>query len=168
MSREELAAYDFPEHPIDALCVGLDTAFTYRKLAIANVLLQLNPDANLVSTNQDAFDLVGADARHLPGNGCIVKALEHGSGRTAINVGKPSKVLADVILKQHSLDPARTMFVGDRLDTDIAFGNDHGMISVLVMTGVTTAQTIQKLDDEVDRDPLLYPQYIVPYMGMLA
>jgi len=167
MSREELADYAFPEDPVDAVCVGLDTSFSYRKLAIANVLLQRNPNAVLISTNQDSFDLVGADARHLPGNGCIVKALEHGSRRTAINVGKPSSVLAEMIINEYNLDPARTMFVGDRLDTDIKFGKDSGMISVLVMSGVTTAEKMISLGESgTFEEPI--PQIIMPFMGMLA
>lgn len=167
MSRDELADYDFPENPVDAVCVGLDTAFNYRKLAIANVLLQRNPNALFISTNQDSFDLVGADGRHLPGNGCIVKALEHGSRRMSINVGKPSPVLAQMIIKEHNLHPARTMFVGDRLDTDIKFGEDSGMISVLVMSGVTTAKKMISLGDAgTSEEPI--PQIIMPYMGLLV
>ena len=66
MSRAELAAYTFPEGDIDALVIGLDNDFNYRKLCVATVLLQRNPQAVLVATNRDAFDLVGSDARHLP------------------------------------------------------------------------------------------------------
>jgi ribonucleotide monophosphatase NagD (HAD superfamily) len=66
MSRDELAAYSFSEGDIDALVIGLDNDFNYRKLCIATVLLQRNPQALLVATNRDAFDLVGHDARHLP------------------------------------------------------------------------------------------------------
>lgn len=66
MSRSELAAYDFPEGSIDALVIGLDNDFNYRKLCVATVLLQRNPEALLVATNRDAFDLVGSDGRHLP------------------------------------------------------------------------------------------------------
>jgi HAD superfamily hydrolase (TIGR01450 family) len=66
MSRDELAAYPFPEGEIDAMVIGLDPDFNYRKLCIATVLLQRNPHAILVATNRDSFDLVGVDARHLP------------------------------------------------------------------------------------------------------
>lgn len=66
MSRDELAAYPFPEEDIDAMVIGLDPDFNYRKLCIATVLLQRNPHAILVATNRDSFDLVGVDARHLP------------------------------------------------------------------------------------------------------
>ena len=66
MSRDELAAYPFPEGEIDAMVIGLDPDFNYRKLCIATVLLQRNPQAVLVATNRDSFDLVGIDERHLP------------------------------------------------------------------------------------------------------
>lgn len=66
MSRDELAAYPFPEGEIDAMVIGLDPDFNYRKLCIATVLLQRNPQAVLVATNRDSFDLVGVDGRHLP------------------------------------------------------------------------------------------------------
>jgi HAD superfamily hydrolase (TIGR01450 family) len=76
MSRDELAEYDFSELcPIDAVVVGHDTEFTFRKMCIANFLLQSHPKASLVATNEDAFDLVGADARRIPGNGCVVRAV---------------------------------------------------------------------------------------------
>ena len=166
MTRDELAAYPFPEDPVDSVVVGLDTEFNFRKLCIANVLLQRNPNALLVSTNQDAFDLVGADARHLPGNGCLVKAIEHGSGREAINVGKPSSILADLIVADYKLDPARTLFVGDRLDTDIKFGNENGMKTALVMTGVTTSALLKEIGEGTKEQPL--PSMILPFMGLLA
>jgi len=66
MLRDELADYAFSEGEIDAMVIGLDNDFNYRKLCIATVLLQRNPQALLVATNRDAFDLVGYDARHLP------------------------------------------------------------------------------------------------------
>lgn len=166
MSRDELAEYKFPEEPVDAVVVGLDNEFNYRKLCISNVLLLRNPKALLVSTNQDAFDLIGADARHLPGNGCLVKCIEHGSGRTAINVGKPSSILADLIVAEHWLDPSRTLFVGDRLDTDIKFGKNTGMKTALVMTGVTSTAILQAIGEGTDEEPL--PTMILPFMGLLA
>jgi HAD superfamily hydrolase (TIGR01450 family) len=130
------------------------------------VLLQRNRDALFVATNEDAFDLVGADARHLPGNGALVKALEHASQRNAINVGKPSAVLANLIHRQHNLDPSRTLMVGDRLDTDIRFGVEGGMVSALVLTGCTTANDLVALGKGSQEEPM--PDVILPYMGLLA
>ncbi len=171
MSREELASYTFeneiqPTGKVDAVVVGLDNEFNYRKLCIANVLLQNYPDALLVATNEDAYDLVGSDARHLPGNGALVKAIEHCSQRTAINVGKPSKILAELLFEEHGLDPSRTLFVGDRLDTDVRFGKEGGMKSALVMTGCTTAAKLTEIGVGTVEEPL--PHIIFPHAGMMG
>jgi phosphoglycolate/pyridoxal phosphate phosphatase family enzyme len=166
MNRQELEDYEFPEHPIDAIALGHDTEFNFRKLCVANNLLLRNPNAMFVTTNEDSFDLVGPDGRHIPGNGCTVKALEYCSRRKAINVGKPSNTLASLIAEEHGLDPSRSLFVGDRLDTDIRFGNENGMKSLLVMTGVTNAQTMIDLGQGTEEEPL--PHFITPYVGMLV
>lgn len=166
MSRDELAAYPFPEGEIDALVIGLDNDFNYRKLCIATVLLQRNPDALLIATNLDAFDLVGFDARHLPGNGALVSAVEMASGRSAINVGKPSQTLSELIMDVYGLKAEETLMVGDRLDTDIKFGNDSGMKSALVLTGCTTSSVIASVlkDDENNQ---MIPSVIFPHVGYM-
>lgn len=170
MTRQDLADYPFDEHPIDALVVGHDVAMNFRKLAIADNLLLRNPDAVFVASNEDSFDLVGSDARHIPGNGATVKALEYCSKRKAINVGKPSRTLAQLLQTEHADalagDPSRCLFVGDRLDTDIRFAVDNGMKSLLVMTGVTTAQTMKDLGGGTEEEPL--PDFILPFIGMMV
>ena len=166
MDRQELEEFDFSKlSPIDAVAVGHDTEFSFRKLCIANNLLLRNKDALFVATNEDSFDLVGADNRHIPGNGCVVKALEHCSRRKAINVGKPSATLYQLIQEEHNLDPSRTLFVGDRLDTDIKFSVDNSMKSLLVMTGVTTADGMIDLSEGTEEEPL--PTFLTAYTGMI-
>ena len=180
MSREELAAYDFDAlGTVCAVVVGHDTDFHFRKLCIANVLLQRHPDAALVATNLDAFDLVGGDGRHLPGNGSLVQALHYASGRPVVDCGKPSPILVQLLQDVYGVDCRRSMFVGDRLDTDIQFALDTGMHAALVMTGVTTAQTLQDTllnrhmnnDENNNREgqndkPV--PTVIFPHVGYLA
>ena len=181
MSRDELENYDFESyHPIDALVVGHDTDLNFRKLCVADNLLLRNPEALFVATNKDSFDVVDGNpkdptTRHILGNGATVVALEYSSKRTAINVGKPSQELFDLIDEETTYlegtkgilgDPSRCLFVGDRLDTDIRFGKDNGMKSVLVMTGVTDAQSMEKLAGGTEEEPL--PDFIVPFVGMLV
>ena len=60
MSHDEMATYDFPawdDHVDAAGVVGPDTAFHFRKLYLATVLLQRIPQARLLvaSTNMDAL-----------------------------------------------------------------------------------------------------------------
>lgn len=166
MTRDELANYDFTDKPVDAVVVGHDTDFGFRQLCIANVLLQRNPDAQLVATNLDAFDLVGADGHYLPGNGSLVAAVAYASGRTAVDCGKPSRLLAELLQDLYGLDPSRSLFVGDRLDTDVRFGANTGMSTALVLTGVTTAAQLQALGEGTEEEPL--PTHLLPHVGYLA
>ena len=49
--------------------------------------------------------------------------------------------------------------VGDRLDTDIRFGADNGMRTVLVLSGVTTREQLEDLPNFNDAGD---PTVIVP------
>jgi 4-nitrophenyl phosphatase len=70
------------------------------------------------------------------GNRAVVCAVEAATGRSAINVGKPLLMFSSWIMEEYKLMDEETMMVGDRLDTDIKFGNTGGMkVSALVLTG---------------------------------
>ena len=84
-----------------------------------------------------------------PGNGSLVMALVHATGRRPDAVaGKPERSLFDeAVLRTGS---TRGLMVGDRLDTDIAGGNRAGMQTLLVFTGVCTAEEAgSALGDEI-------------------
>ncbi len=94
-----------------------------------------DPRCHFVAANRDATYV---DAhRTLPGTGCIVAAIECACSRTPIVMGKPSAGVLDALKIIHpTLAPARTLMVGDRLDTDICFGRTTGMLTLLVESGV--------------------------------
>jgi len=123
--------------PVDAVVVGWDKRFDYRKLCFASLHLQAG--AKLVACNPDSNDVVGD--RRMPGNGCALAALQTSvddpTGEQTIITGKPSSVLATQVVKQYGFDPTATLMVGDRLDTDIAFAGHGGFSSLLVLTGCT-------------------------------
>ncbi|WP_331713598.1 HAD hydrolase-like protein [Lentibacillus sp. JNUCC-1] len=53
-------------------------------------------------------------------------------------LGKPSLLATDFIVKELlGIPPEQCYIVGDRLETDIKMGNDYGIQSVLVLTGIT-------------------------------
>lgn len=92
--------------------------------------------------------------------------MEYASHRTAVDVGKPSRTLFDLIQSKVKLDVKRTAFVGDRLDTDIRFGIDHGMKSILVMTGVTNVTELRRIRTGTIEEPL--PTAIMSHVGLMA
>ena len=164
MSAEEVGSINDDEHiVVDAVVIGLDTAFNYRKLCMASYHLHRNPDCLFIATNEDAYDVVGS-SRFQPGNGCIVKAVEHSSQRHACNVGKPSKILVDLIREEHGFDPKKALMIGDRLDTDVMFGHAGKMNTCSVLTGCTTAQNL--LDLRGSGNECVLPTVVIPYIGL--
>ena len=45
--------------------------------------------------------------------------------------------MIDYLCSKYDLKPDRICMVGDRLDTDVVFGNSNGCKSILVLSGVT-------------------------------
>lgn len=69
-----------------------------------------------------------------PGNGTLVSAVHTAVGRLATVAGKPEKPIFDEAIERFAAKKA--LFIGDRLDTDIAGAQLAGMDSVLVLTGI--------------------------------
>lgn len=84
----------------------------------------------------------------LPGNGSLVAALATALDRGPdLVVGKPGQALFTTAAMQSGSQ--RPLVVGDRLDTDIAGANRAGMDSLLVLTGVSTADEAAAAAEEL-------------------
>eukprot|EP00850_Spirogloea_muscicola_P014148 SM000099S25254 [mRNA] locus=s99:487694:489707:- [translate_table: standard] len=134
---DEAAAADLDPH-IGAIVAGLDTRFTYAKLAHATCLLHRSSSCLFVATNTDAGDPV--NGRMIPGT--LVAALKVAAGREPVVVGKPEQLLLEMIISEHKLDRSKTVMVGNRLDTDVLFGHRGGLTTLLVLSGVTTPELL--------------------------
>ncbi|GAA2743982.1 HAD hydrolase-like protein [Terrabacter aerolatus] len=71
-----------------------------------------------------------------PGNGAYVDLLAAAVGRRPDVVGKPHPPLYRLSLDRLGTEAARTLAVGDRLDTDIAGAEAAGVDAAWVLTGV--------------------------------
>ena len=63
-------------------------------------------------------------------------------------MGKPGLALAEALADVTGVSPAETLFVGDRLSTDIAMGAAAGMVTALVLTGVTSRDDLVRAEAE--------------------
>lgn len=69
-----------------------------------------------------------------PGNGTLVSAVHTAVGRLATVAGKPERPIFDEAVARFGA--RHPLFIGDRLDTDIAGAQAAGIDSVLVLTGI--------------------------------
>ncbi len=129
---------------VGAVVTGLDRTINYHRLAVTLQYL-LNPEVLFVATNLDST--FPSHGRILPGAGSIVELVATSAGRRPAVCGKPNLNLLSAITAEHpDLKPERTVMVGDRLNTDIKFGHDGGMGSLLVLTGIEKESEVVKQD----------------------
>jgi len=117
----------------EGVLVGLDRAFTYRKLAAA--LTFLRRGAAFVATNTDSS--LPTEAGEIPGAAAMVASLEACSHtRPTLVIGKPNTPLLALALARSCQPLDACCVVGDRPETDIAMARNAGCYSILVLTGV--------------------------------
>jgi NagD protein len=59
-------------------------------------------------------------------------------------VGKPNPLMMRSALNQISAHSETTVMVGDRMDTDVISGLEAGLRTVLVLTGSTRAEQVER------------------------
>lgn len=121
-------------YDVEIVLVGLDVAFDYETLALSvDTILR---GARIWACNRDA-NFPAARGRILPGCGPIVAALEIASGRRAeVVVGKPERVLLDLLLAQLGEPVDSCLVIGDGLDSDVAMAQSCGVPAVWVTESV--------------------------------
>lgn len=115
---------------------GFDPSLGWRDLAEAAYAIA--GGADWIATNTD---MSIPQARGIaPGNGTLVAAVKSATGREPVVAGKPEAVLFHQAAAR--LNSTAPLVVGDRLDTDILGGNNAGMATAAVLTGVDTVESI--------------------------
>jgi len=114
--------------------VGWDPDLTWRKLARATLLIRQG--AGFVGTNPDVT--FPGEEGLVPGNGAQLAALQAATDVAPVVIGKPEPWLYREAMRRMGATPATTGVVGDRLDTDIAGGLRAGLLTILVLSGITT------------------------------
>lgn len=59
-------------------------------------------------------------------------------------MGKPHKAAFNYLQEKFLIDSSKSIMIGDRCDTDISFGNQNGIDTLLVLTGVHSLLTVEK------------------------
>ncbi|MGV0813130.1 HAD-IIA family hydrolase [Mycolicibacterium boenickei] len=117
---------------------------------LAEAALAIRAGALWVAANVDLT--LPSERGLLPGNGSMVAALRAATGQDPQVAGKPQPTLMNDALSRGAF--SRPLVVGDRLDTDIAGAVAAGLPSLMVLTGVSTA------DEAVRAVPAERPGYL--------
>ena len=142
-----------PDHPaitnldpdVGVVVAGLGITLNYLKLlATLQYLLKDDKSIPFVATNIDLT--FPAKGKILIGAGLIIELVAFASGRQPDAIcGKPNQAMMNTIKEIHpklAETPKRGLMVGDRLNTDMKFGREGGLDTLLVLTGIETEERV--------------------------
>ncbi len=127
---------------IDGVVVAFDRTLDYRKLNTSYQAVMRG--AFFCATNGDKTCPMPGGA--IPDAGGTIAALETMTGRRLqLLAGKPSTLTMQVALDRLGLPAECCMMVGDRLETDIAMGQNAGMLTAVALSGVSTRADVAQM-----------------------
>ncbi|MBO5954148.1 MAG: HAD family hydrolase [Oscillospiraceae bacterium] len=140
----------------DYVVVGETRTYSFEKLEKAIALV--NKGAKLIGTNPD----VTGPTEHgiIPATGALIAPIEIATNKKAYFVGKPNPLMLRHGLQKLNCHSNEIAFIGDRMDTDIIAGIESNVDTVLVLSGVTSME-------DIDKFPYT-PKYILNGVGDLV
>lgn len=147
--RKELEQYNInlvEENP-EIVLMGFDRELNYKKLEIA--CEALDNGAIYLATNCDWVCPI-ANGRYIPDCGSMCEMIEHATKRKPLFIGKPSPHMIDVLSHELNISKNKICMIGDRVYTDIAAGYNAGALTICVLSGESTMQTINDSDIKPD------------------
>ena len=122
----------------DYVVVGETDSYNYNMIIKAVQLI--NKGARLVGTNPD---MTGpSEMGIIPACQALVAPISLATGKTPYFVGKPNPLMMRTGLKMLNVHSADAVMIGDRMDTDIVAGMESGLMTALVLSGVSTLENI--------------------------
>jgi HAD superfamily hydrolase (TIGR01450 family) len=133
------------QHP-DLVVVGFTEDFDYRQLETA--CRAIYRGAELIVGDPDVND--PHPDGPTPGAGAFAAAIEAATGCRGLRIGKPNPALYEMALGELRVRPEHTAVLGDRLDSDVAGGKALGMGTILVLTGISTEESVRSAEIKAD------------------
>jgi len=128
---EILSVENAPE--AKAVVMGIDQGINFQKVAEATLLVRAG--IPFYSTNTDRT--FPTPRGEIPGSGAWLSVITTATGVEPIVAGKPFPYLMELALEKLGTKKEDTLVIGDRLETDIAAGQNVGCPTALVLSGVS-------------------------------
>jgi len=132
----------YSSNNIDPDYVVMGEARSYSYEVIERAVNLVNKGARLIGTNPDISGPI--ENGIAPATKALISPIELVTGKQAYFVGKPNPLMMRIALKKLGIQREKTIIVGDRMDTDIVAGVEAEIDTCLVLSGISTKQTIDE------------------------
>ncbi len=125
----------------DYVVLGETNAYNFQMIKKAIRLIH-DDSARFIATNPDPSG--PSEGGLIPACGAMAALIEKASGVAPLFIGKPNALMMRTALNFLNVHSENTIMIGDRMDTDIVAGVTSGMETILVLSGVTKEESIDK------------------------
>jgi len=125
----------------DYVVLGETLAYDFQMIKKAIRLIH-DHGARFIATNPDPSG--PSEGGLVPACGAMAALIREATGIAPLFIGKPNALMMRTALNFMDAHSESTVMVGDRMDTDIAAGITSGMETILVLSGVTKMEDIDK------------------------
>lgn len=122
--------------------VVLGETRTYSFERIQRAIRLVDAGARFIATNPDP---TGPSPEGLvPATGAVAAMISKATGVEPYFVGKPNPLMMRSALRAIDAHSDATVMIGDRMDTDIVAGLEAGMRTILVLSGITSREAVER------------------------
>lgn len=127
---------------VDPHFVVLGETYAYALESVTKAIRLIVGGAKFIATNPDPSG--PSESGLVPACGAMAALIEKVTEVKPYFVGKPNPLMMRMALNYLGVHSENTVMVGDRMDTDIVAGVESGMETILVLSGVTNREDVDR------------------------
>jgi NagD protein len=132
--------YVITDHEPDYMVLGETTSYSFSRITQAMRLVKAG--ARFIATNPDPS---GPHEEGLvPACGALAALIQTATGIQPYFVGKPNPLMMRTALRYLNEHSENAIMVGDRMETDVRVGLESGLETVLVLSGVSKPEDVER------------------------
>ncbi|MDA8080712.1 MAG: HAD-IIA family hydrolase [Actinomycetota bacterium] len=135
----------------DVVLVATDSDINLTRLSAAAEAVRRGADFYV--TNLDRGEPM--EDRIIPGPGSLALAIGYTAGRRPTVLGKPSQTMVTAVQERLNLPASAIVVIGDQPAQDVRLGRMLGAVTVLLLSGVTSAGALERTSSSYRPDAVL-------------
>ena len=132
--------YVLTDQEPEYVVLGETTAYSFER--ITRAIRFVTAGARFIATNPDAMG--PGEGGIVPATGSVAALISAATGVKPYFVGKPNPLMMRTALRTLNAHSENSVMIGDRMDTDIVSGIESGLRTILVLTGVTSREQVER------------------------
>jgi NagD protein len=122
--------------------VILGETTTYSFESITQAIRFVTAGARFIATNPDVMG--PGEGGIVPATGAVAALISEATGVKPYFIGKPNPLMMRTALRTLNAHSEESVMIGDRMDTDIVAGIESGLRTILVLSGVTSRDQVER------------------------